>query len=142
MADLVPSTRLNDEYIDSRKSGRYPIARSTVITVVVADGTSLKLDTGIKVPHGLLIERVVSAPNIPTDVVFDLRLLDSDGVELIDWTGISDNQVTRTKMDTSAVATRVFIDSSLQVEVDFVTELSGDTATFDIVLKVADPFGM
>lgn len=139
MGDLVPSTRLANSPIDSRVSGRYPIAQSVTFQLQVADGeggaASPVSFTGKKVPHGQIVEIVVSAPAIPTDATFDLEIKDADGVSLHNETGITDNQVSRIDIITS----NVLVSSAIEFEIEFATALSGDTALFDVYLKTIDP---
>ena len=81
---------------------------------------------------------ITAAPAIPTDATYDVEFKDQDGFSLKDVTGIADNSNVRTNLITD----RIYACQTIEVEIDFATNLSGNTAEFDITLLYTKPLGI
>ena len=86
--------------------------------------------------NGRLVGRLEASPNIPTDSDYDLTITDPDGVVIYNEATISDNS--RSFLDVAS-ASNTYLDDIYTITISFTTNLSGDTATFDLMLHLLTP---
>ena len=86
--------------------------------------------------NGRLVGRYEASPAIPTDANYALVIADPDGVVAYTEATITDNQ--RTFLDVAGAA-NVYLDDIYTITVSFSTNLSGNTALFDLMLVLLRP---
>lgn len=86
--------------------------------------------------NGRLVGRYEAGPPIPTDADYDITITDPDGVEVYGENGVTDNA--RTFLNV-ADSLNVYLDDIYTITISFTTVLSGDTATFDLMLVLLRP---
>lgn len=86
--------------------------------------------------NGRLVGRYEAGPPIPTDADYDLVIADPDGITIYTETGVTDNA--RTFLDVAS-ASNTYLDDIYTITISFTTVLSGNTATFDLMLVLLRP---
>lgn len=80
--------------------------------------------------------RYEASPAIPTDANYALTIADPDGITIYSEATITDNQ--RTFLNV-ADSLNVYLDDIYTITVSFSTNLSGNTALFDLMLVLLRP---
>ncbi len=86
--------------------------------------------------NGRLVGRLEASPPIPTDANYALDISDPDGVSIYSEATITDNS--RSFLDVAS-AGNYYLDDIYTITISFVTNLSGNTATFDLMLHLLTP---
>ncbi len=135
MAVLVPAVRLSNRPNDNRQDRRLPVSKTPLQTVIVADGQNSNSDKTVNMV-GQVTTIIQSSPPIPTDANYTISVANSDGVTLFTKSAIVDSSASY--IDVSA--DNWFLpEDTYTITVSFVTVLSGDTATFDLIFMVITP---
>lgn len=127
MVDLVPTSRLSNRGIDNRLDNTQPIARTEPLEIIVPDLVKTKSET-IRM-NGQITHILTAAPAIPTDANFTITLADEDGNVWHVEAAIAD----ASNVFTDVISDNVIVVGIVTVTVSFVTDLSGNTAAFDVV---------
>ena len=135
MAILEPLTRLSNRPSENRQDRRFPVAKSPLKTVVVADGQNSNSSQTVEL-NGQITTIIQASPAIPTDSDYTISVANVDGVILYTKTTITDNSTSY--IDVSA--DNWFLPSdTYTITISFTTVLSGDTATFDLIFMQITP---
>jgi len=130
MTDLVPSTRLKDR-TQSPKHPTHPVGVQTY-QVTVEDGNNSK-QINLKNLNGKIYRLIEASPNI-ADANYTVSISDEDGVERYSDATLSKNTIEEQDL----MASDVILSGNATLTVSFSTNLSGDTATFDIKFEFGE----
>ncbi len=135
MTILEPAIRLSNRPNDNRQDRRLPVSKTPLKTVTVADGQNSNSDETVNMV-GQVTTIIQSSPNIPTDANYTISVVNSDGVILFTKSAIADNSASYVDIS----ADNWFLpEDTYTITVSFVTVLSGDTVTIDLIFMVITP---